>query len=98
MDLKALIEAVKEPGLTKTQLEAYSDELTKLFAMLHLELAELEKEEALYLTNFKLESGIATKRAWNVTQAGQRLIELDHYVKITEKLLSSVKHRIYSTY
>ena len=98
MNLKELIEVVREQNLSKSQLEAYFDELTRLYALMHMELAELEKAEAVYLEKFKLETAIATKRAWNVTTQGQRLIEVDHYVKIVEKLLSSIKHRIFSTY
>lgn len=98
MNIQELISAVQEQNLSKGQLEAYFDALTGLYAAIHLELASLEKEEALYLVNFKLETAVATTRQWNSSQSGQRLIELDHQAKIVEKLLSSLKHRLFNTF
>lgn len=96
--LKALIEAVKEPSLTKTQLEDFHSQLTNLFALAHLELADREKEEALFFEASEEKTDIATKRKWNITVSGLRLIELKHITKALEKLLSSIKNRMYSTY
>lgn len=103
MTLKELFHAVREPNLTKTQLESYYDELTNLYGMIHFETAEKEKKEAMYFLENKKDgeverADIAIKRMWRGTPEGQRLIELGHYSKATEKLLSSVKHRIFSTY
>lgn len=96
MKLKDLLVAVREKNLTKTQLEDYHSDLTNMYAQIHLELADIEKAEALYFLSDKKESDIATKRAWRASEKGQRQIELSHYAKATEKMLSSLKNRIYS--
>ena len=97
MKLAEVFIAVKEQNLTKSQLEAYHTELTSLFAQMNLEMAELEKEEAMFFLEKKEASDVATKRAWRGTKEGQRLIELVRYSKATEKVLSSLKSRLYST-
>ncbi len=101
--IKELLEKVKEQNLTKSALEQYRDEMSNLFAECHLELADLEKSEALYFLDKKahsdtLLSDIAIKRAWKGTDKGQRMIELTHTAKALEKMLSSLKSRIYATY
>jgi hypothetical protein len=98
MTLREIFEAVKEKNLTKTDLENYRDELSSLFASIHLEMAECEKEEALFIMESKLGSDVAKKRVWNATPKGQRLIELKHYSKGAEKVLSSLKSRLYSIF
>lgn len=98
MKLVELIKAVKEKSLTKTQLEAYRDDLANLSAQMQFELADIRKLKAVYLVeNFK-DSNVATERAWAVTQKGQREIELSHYAKATETILSSLKARLYNIY
>lgn len=102
MDLKSLIEAVKEQGLTRTQLEDYRDQMTSLFASMALEMAEIEKAEALYFMAHTAEgpakTDISVKRSWAITTNGLRQIELKHSLKALEKLLSSLKSRIFSIY
>lgn len=98
MKLKELFEKVKERNLSKEQLGFYRDELANLAAQIQLELADLKKEEALYILNNAKETAISTKTAWNGTDKGQRLIELSHYYKATEKILSSLKSRLYEIY
>lgn len=96
MNLKELFEAVREEHLNKTDLENYHTQLSSLYASIHFEMAELEKAEAIYVLASELETDVAKKRAWNGTEKGQRLIELKHYSKGAEKLLSSLKNRIYA--
>ena len=98
MELREVILAVKEKNLTKTQLENYRDDLANIFAEMQFELAEIRKAKALYWLSDKKETDIATERAWAVTKQGQREIELSHYAKATEKILSSLKSRLYSVY
>lgn len=98
MTFRELIEAIKEKNLSKEQLEDYHLDMSRLYALMQLEKADLEKAEALYLIDQKKESSIATKNAWRATKDGQRLIELDHFTKAAEKLLTSLKSRLYSTY
>lgn len=97
MTLLELFQVVKEENLTKTQLENYHTQLTSLFATMMLELATLEKKEAMFFLEQKKESDVATKRAWRGTPEGQRLIELSRFSKACEKVLSSLKNRMYAT-
>lgn len=106
MTLKELFEAVREEHLNKTDLENYHTQLSSLYASIHFEMAELEKAEALYFLENKIllntdkgikeRTDIVIKRMWNGTEKGLRLIELKHYSKGAEKLLSSLKNRIYA--
>lgn len=104
MTLKELIEAVKEEGLTKTQLEAYHTEITYLDNLMRMEIAPLEKMEAKFFGEMLSTqsqhnlSDISVKRMWEATEKGQRQIELSHYLKVTPKLLQSIKTRLYSIY
>lgn len=96
--LTDLFASVSEAGLTKTQLEDYHTQLSALFAQMHVEAAMLEKTEALYFLGSELPSDVAKKRSWNGTEHGLRLIEIKHYIRGTEKLLSSLKNRLYNQY
>ncbi len=108
--LTTLIEKVKEEGLSKDQLEQYHTEITYLDNLMRMEIAPLEKEEALYFGECKKhplqtenrqvveESDVSIKRKWRATEKGQRQIELNHYLRITPKLLQSIKTRLYSVY
>jgi hypothetical protein len=104
MTLTQLIEAVKEEGLTKTQLEAYHTEITYLDNLMRMEIAPLEKLEALYFESHRLgamgekRTDIEIKRQWRAKDEGQRQIELSHYLKVTPKLLQSIKTRLYTIY
>jgi hypothetical protein len=98
MKLKELIKAVKEHNLTKDQLEDYRDQMSNLFAEMMLEIAELEKEEALFMERTITPSVAATKIKWKATPSGQRLIALKRYCLATKELLNSLKSRLYSIY
>ena len=49
MTLNELITAVKEENLSKDALERYRDQLSGLYAQMQMEMADLEKCEALYM-------------------------------------------------
>lgn len=107
MELEKLIVAVKEEGLTKDQLEKYHTEITYLDNLMRMEIAPLEKEEALWFGNVRSMSNkindkplsdIEIKRGWRITPQGQRQIELSHYLKVTPKLLQSIRTRLYAIY
>ena len=98
MKLRELILAVQEKNLGKDALEEYRDSFSNLFAQIELERADLEKAEALYILASELKTSVAKKEAWRGTEKGQRLIELDHYSKACEKMISSLKSRLYSIY
>ena len=98
MKLLELIKAVNEKTLEKEELEEYRDELVNLFAQMQFELAEVKKEKAIYFIENKLESDKATERAWQASKRGLREIELSHYSKATEKIIASLKSRLYTLY
>lgn len=94
--LQELILAVKEERLTKTQLEAYRDQLSNLFAEMQLEMSEKEKEEALFMNGKSDDESVACRKIkWRATESGMRLLVLKRYALATKELLSSLKSRLY---
>ena len=97
MKLTELIIAVKEQNLSKDQLENYRNDMSSIYAQMQLEMADLEKQEALFMGRLE-GSAISRKIAWKTTEAGQRLIVLKRYCLATKELLNSLKSRLYSIY
>lgn len=99
MTLLELITKVKEKNLNKDQLEDYRDQMSSLFAEMQLEIAELEKSEAMFMGNKTAESSVAEMKVyWKATKEGQRLILLKRYCLATKEMLNSLKSRLYSIY
>ncbi len=98
MKLKDLILAIKEKNLDKSALENYRDELSGLFAQMCLEMADIQKEKALFIDGYEAKTDIEKKRKWAVTQKGQREIELKNYQSATKEMLSSLKNRLYQIF
>lgn len=102
MKLEELIKSIKEENLSKDDLEKYRDELSYLFVQLQIEMADLEKEEALFMDSWigpDHKASVPQKKvAWKVTKGGQRLIVLKRYCLATKELLNSLKSRLYSIY
>jgi len=98
MNLKELLEQVKEKSLTKEQIEEYFDALTHVYSAVCIELAELKKQEALYfLDHMQADvSDVSIKRNWRGTKEGQRMLELEAYKNVIPKELASLRNRIYS--
>lgn len=98
MKLQDLIIAVKEKNLSKDELENYRNDMSQVFADMQMEMAELEKAEALFMAK-KWEASVAqVKIWWKETKEGQRLIVLKRYCLATKELLNSLKSRLYSIY
>jgi hypothetical protein len=99
MTLSELIVAVRDEKLNKDQLEAYRSQMSDLFAQMQLEMADLEKEEALFMNTKSDEDSVAeVKIKWKASRGGQRLIVLKRYCLATKELLNSLKSRLYSIY
>lgn len=99
MKLSELIIAVKEQNLTKDQLENYRTEMSEIFAEMQIEMADLEKEEALFMSESSQDKSVAQRKIeWKATSKGQRLIVLKRYCLATKELLNSLKSRLYSIY
>ena len=91
------LKAVREQHLNKQQLEEYYDLLTGYLVDIKLEMADLEKDSALFIAN-KRDDGLsmeACKSEWKATEKGQRLIDLKHYASATNAQLKSLKNRIF---
>ncbi len=104
MTLTELIIAVKEKNLSKDQLEDYRDQMSHLYAEMQMEMADLEKAEAIYMEEpskyYKdMHVSVAQRKIeWKATDDGQRLIVLKRYCLATKELLNSLKSRLYSIY
>lgn len=99
MKLHELIKQVKEQNLSKDQLEHYQQEMSYLYADLQLEMAELEKQEAIHMASKEREQSVAEMKVyWKGSKEGQRLIVLKRYSLATKTLLNSLKSRLYSIY
>jgi len=101
--LTDLLKAVEEKHLTKTQLDEFEQAMTHLHSKMQLEMAELEKEEALYFEEQKNAatekvSDVAIERRWRATQSGLRQIELNRFIKTLAKELKSIASRLYAIY
>ncbi len=96
--LTDLLKAVQDQNLPKGKLEEYYSAFLSLFSQIELELADLEKAEALYIDSSEEKTDAARVRKWRATESGQRLIELKRKSKVVDKQLSSVRHRIYAQY
>lgn len=99
MKLIELIQSVKEKNLSREDLEKYRDEMSNLFAMMQLELADLEKQEAIFMGNKRDEQSVADiKRQFKATKEGQRIIELKRYSLALKEMLNSLKSRLFNVY
>ena len=93
--ISEIIKSIKEQNLPKFQLEEYASMLDILSAEYELSLAEIEKEEALYLADCGEKTRAAATTKWDVTENGQKEILLKRQLRAISKLASSVKTRIY---
>jgi hypothetical protein len=99
MRLEELLKSVREENLTKTQLESYRDSLAQLFAELQLEMAELEKEEAMFMNGKSPDQSVADRKIqWKVQPSGQRLIVLKRYATATRTMMTSLRDRLFNYY
>src|SRR3990167_5787047 len=95
--LRELLEAVKDDQLSLQAIEKYRDEMVHLHSAMQIELAGIEKEEALFFDANSAPdiSDISVKRKWLVTENGQRQILLNRYIKVIVKEIDSLKSRVY---
>ena len=99
MTINELILAVEDKKLSKDDLENYRDQMSALFARLQLEMADKEKEEALFMGNKTEEQSVAERKVqWKATPSGQRLIELKRWATALKEMLSSLRNRLFQIY
>jgi len=95
MDIRNIITDIKESNLTKDKLEELSSMLDILCAEYELELADVEKAEALFLANCGEKTRAGATTLWEASDLGQKEITLKRQLRAISKLASSVKTRIY---
>ncbi len=99
MKLTELATKIKDQNLTKTELEHLHSELCNLKAELHLELATLKKEKAMYLIGREVGESMASREAsWSATERGQRKFEVEGYISSVKMWVESIKSRLFSVY
>ena len=98
MNIRELALAVKESKLSKDHLEDYYSQLTSLSADAELEMADIEKEEAIYLNDCAEPTRSGAERKWKATERGLKQITLKRSIKALDKLRSSIKSRLYQSY
>jgi len=97
MKLQELLIQIKEQNLSKDKLESLRDSMVDVFSQMKLEIAGLQKEEAMFL-NGQDGTVVSKKVAWNATVSGQRLIELKRYCEALKPQIDNLKSRLYSIY
>lgn len=101
MKLIDLLQAVKDENLSLEAIERYRDEMVHLHSAMQIELADIEKAEALFIDAYHINdsSKEATeaerKRKWKATEQGQRQILINRYIKVVVKEIDSLKSRVY---
>jgi hypothetical protein len=95
MTVPELIEKVNDGSLDKEQLEKYQTQVSYLFQRMMVEIADIEKAEALFMGEKGTESVAQRKLEWKATSKGQREIELKRWSLALKEMLNSLKSRIY---
>lgn len=105
MNFKELLEAVKDETLPLPTLEKLRDEMIHLHSMMQIELADLEKKEAIFLAGCQKTiiidgktqkiSDVSIRRTWDGTKEGLRMIDINRYIKSIVKEIDSLKSRVY---
>ncbi len=99
MKLIELLEADKDEKLPLPMIEKYRDEMVHLHTAMQIEMADLEKKEALFFLGAKGDDGseadVSIKRKWRGSDDGQRMILLNRYLKAIAKEIDSLKSRVY---
>jgi hypothetical protein len=98
MKLQDVFTAIKDEGLDGDRLESYHTQLSALCSEMYLEMAQIQKEQAIYLAESEEKTTAGAERKWFALPKGQRQIELKNYIRATEKQLSSLKNRLYARY
>lgn len=94
--LEQTLEAVKDEGLDKEQLENYFSKLSQLRADIRIELAKVQKERALFILKNKELKMNQREAEWRGSELGQREIDLKAYVASLKDALEGIKVRIYA--
>jgi hypothetical protein len=97
MELKELLDKVKNDIIPKGELESLHTAFTNLYSLVMLEKSELEQKEAIYFLNHQEKTDIAATRKWKGSPDGLKLLQLDNEAKVITKNLQSIRSRLYSS-
>lgn len=94
---RELITLVKDENLPKEKLEQYRDKIIEVVAEMQMELAELQKSEALFMGAKKDGQSVADRKIeWKVTPDGLRLIDIKNFLSTGKILIKGLQNRVYS--
>lgn len=93
--ISELAKAVREDNLSREKLDEYYTHLASLSALMNVEMGDLTKQEAIFLESCE-GTAVMASRKWGVTPQGQRQTELKYGIRAVDKLIGSVKRRLYS--
>ncbi len=93
--IKEIAEKVREGNLTLSELEDYFIMLNDLAVKFELRMAEIEKEEAVFLNTCDEKTRSNAEKKFNQTESGLEKIDLKHNIRALSKLTSSVKIRLF---
>ncbi len=93
--LAQVIESVKDQHLDRVQLESYESELLDLYNKTLREQADILKARALFIHNCGEKTHARKVELWEISELGQKEIDINPDVKILPRILSSLKGRIY---
>jgi hypothetical protein len=96
MNLKELLIAVRDEKLTLPMLEKYRDQLIHVRSDILMEIATLKKARAFFLFECEEPTMVLKRMRWEVTKEGQRLIELEGYIRGLRSEIDSLQSRIYA--
>lgn len=94
--LTETLKAIRDDKLTLPQLEAFHEQMTHFKTDLAMQISTLKKARALYLVKDADKTAIERKMSWDASTEGQRLIELEGYMRGVPSELDSLKNRIYA--
>jgi hypothetical protein len=97
MNLLELFKAVKDERLPLDKLESYRDTMIHFHTDLQIEMADLEKEEAMFMVSCEEETEAGKKRMWRGSEKGLRLILINRYIKAVSKEINSLTNRIFAS-
>ena len=98
MKLLELFQAVKDETLLKDQLEDYHKMMSEMYAQMHLQMGDLEKNKAIFMLKNPELPNAQMERQWKGSPDGLRQIELKSFIRATSAHLKSLKSRLYSQY
>lgn len=94
--LQDLLEKMKDEKLSQFQLEQMRDQLIHIKSTIHIQIAELKKKRALFMIRCEAETNAKAKVLWEASLEGQKLLELEGYIRGIGGEIDSLRDRVWS--